>query len=36
MKDNQLKNLVGRQFGELIVLKRNPVNSKKWERSMGL
>lgn len=28
MKDNQLKNLVERQFGELIVLKRNPVNSK--------
>lgn len=35
MKDNQLKNLVGRQFGELIVLKRNPVNSKsgnaRWD-----
>lgn len=35
MKDNQLKNLVERQFGELIVLKRNPVNSKsgnaRWD-----
>lgn len=35
MKDNQLKNLVGRQFGELIVLRRNPTNSKsgnaRWD-----